>query len=103
MRLRRRKHLAVGAELQRPVGLSVSLTPADFVSALPVAFRDEVKAAHTLATEANRRSEQVDSRLHGLESRFEEDGTASERLQAVEDELAQLKRALSERIGGQPL
>jgi hypothetical protein len=38
---RRRKRLSVGTVLATPVGLSVVLTPDDFLSALPVEFGDE--------------------------------------------------------------
>jgi hypothetical protein len=91
---RRRQRFDVGAVARMPVGLSIALSPADFLSALPVEFRDTVNAAHSQGSQALTRAEQVDSRLRALEARFETEGSEPERLKALEMEFDRLASVL---------
>ena len=71
MRLFRRKCLAVdfGDAQRRAVAaeFSLVLNPDDMLSSLPVGFRDQVNAAHAVATEAQSAAEGFDFRLRAVE------------------------------------
>lgn len=94
MRLRRRKSLDVSTARAVKAEFSVVLSPEDMLSGLPVAFRDTVNAAHTKATEALARAEQVDSRVRGLEAQRIDPDAQRDRLQALEREFDRLAAAL---------
>jgi hypothetical protein len=95
VRLRHRRQLDVTAgTLRLPAGISVVLSPSDFMSCLPTEFRDEHNAAYTKAENALQRAEQVDSRLRALEERFETEGSEPERLKELEEEFDRLASVL---------
>lgn len=60
--------------LKAPVGLSVVLLPLDFLSAMPVEFRDEHNEAPSQTVEAPRLAQAAEQRVSGMERRLEEEG-----------------------------
>jgi hypothetical protein len=99
MIFRRRQSFPLGVGVQRAVGLSVLLSPDDFLSALPPAFRDEHNASHTQAQEALRLAHAAEQRVSWMEEKLETEGTESARLKALEAELERVKTEMGQRTG----
>jgi hypothetical protein len=96
----RRKSLDVSAARAVKAEFSVVLSPEDMLSGLPVEFRDTVSAAHSTATAALVRAEQVDSRLKLVEQQRRDPDALEARVAALEAELERASYEVSRRIGG---
>jgi hypothetical protein len=103
VRLRRRPKLSAdfngGVRHAVAAELVLTLDPDGVMSALPVSFRDTVNEAHRQAQEALTAASFAQQRCEAIEERIEARGTADERLDALEAELARVTEAIGRRTG----